>query len=183
MLRFRGSSGIRPRAERSPEDPPGHAQSLRRFPPQRVCSLAGHLHKPADICRTLLGVLDVERSAVQPLRVVTKLTEATVAVEAEDPTHTSGRVIVVDVFWIGPIADGAHITLLADQVLDLGRADPIAPLQVVVTRAPVQPLTRFITSRVVTGLAVRGKAVLGPAVSREFGKRFVLLAVRTALHT
>jgi hypothetical protein len=65
------------------------------------------------------------------------LTEATVAVEAEDPTHPSGRVIVVDVFWIGPIADRAHITLLADQVLDLGSTDPIAPLQVVVARADV----------------------------------------------
>jgi hypothetical protein len=85
-----------------------------------------------DVGRTLLCVFDVERGAVQPIRVVAELPEATVAVEAKDASNLTRRVVVVNMVGPRSLADGANAALLADKVFDLRCAEAVAPLQVIV---------------------------------------------------
>jgi hypothetical protein len=103
-----------PSALTSAEGLPRHAQSLRRTPPQRAGPLPGRSGEPADFCRTLLGVFDVERGAVKPMRIVSELAQSAIAVEAEDAPHATRHMIVVDVLRIGLGADRASATLATD---------------------------------------------------------------------
>jgi hypothetical protein len=90
------------------------------------------MYELPDVSRTLLCVFDVERRAVQPLRVVAELPQSAVAVEAQNASHTTRRVIVINMVRPGSLADGARTALLTDQVFDVGCTEAVAPFQVIV---------------------------------------------------
>jgi hypothetical protein len=91
-------------------------------------------------------------------------------------------VIVVDVLRVRLVADRADAALVANQVVELVDADAVAPLQVIVTIAAVQPILRLAPTSVMAWLAIRMPPVTHPLVPRKFFEGFVLAAVRTALH-
>jgi len=88
---------------------------------------------------------------------------------------------VVHVFRGGFTADGAQALLLLEHPVGVGRADPVAPHEVVVPAAAVEPLTGLLSAHVVAGLAVDVPPVLCAPVAREVLQRQNLLAVTAAL--
>src|SRR5512132_4079419 len=90
--------------------------------------------------------------------------------------------IVVDMLWIGLVADRADTALVAHELVELYRSYPVAAAQVVMTPAAIEPLTRLTTARVMAKLAIRRVAALRSAVARKVGQRLVLQTVGTPLH-
>jgi hypothetical protein len=80
-------------------------------------------------------VLDVERGQVQQERIVLELTKATVAVEAEEGSHRTGGVVMVDVHGRCRSADRAHPFLSIKKVISLCCRDAVSPREVVSPRA------------------------------------------------
>lgn len=92
--------------------------------------------------------------AGQMTGVVAELSEPAVAVEAEYPADVPGLVVMVHMLRVCRLADGAEPTLLGEQLIELGLADPVPPPQVVLTTAAVEPCLRRFRPHVVAGLAV-----------------------------
>jgi hypothetical protein len=90
--------------------------------------------------------------------------------------------IVIDVFRVLACADRAYAGLQTDQFVDLGRADPVSALEVIVARSAVQTLRALFAPGVVTRLAVGVAPVLVVAVARELLEGLPLTAVGAALH-
>jgi hypothetical protein len=91
----------------------------------------------------------------QMISVVPELPEATIAVEAEHTANFAGVVIMIDMIRLVATANRTLPALGTNDLIDLGRTNPVAPLQVVVARATVQSILRLTASCVVTRLAVR----------------------------
>jgi hypothetical protein len=140
------------------------------------------MYELPDVSRTLVCVFDVERRAVQPIRVVAELPEATVAVEAKDAANAARGVIVVDMLGTWFPAYRTDVTLLAYKLVELCGADAVAALQVVVARPSVETFLRLFATRVVTGLAVGVSTVSRAAITGKLREWLVSSAVRTALH-
>jgi hypothetical protein len=115
----------------------------------------------------LRGFFYVERGAIKPLWIVTELPEPAIAAEAQNSTNATREVIVIDVFGRRPVADQAHVALLSNQLLDLGRANAVATLEVIVAGASVQTLSRLVASRVMAGFAIGRNATLCSPVARK----------------
>jgi hypothetical protein len=124
----------------------------------------------------------VERGAVQPLSIVTELSESAVAVEAQDTANAGSRTIVIDVFGNRLAADRADTALVADHLVDFVSANPRSTLQVIMTIASVKPIFGFTSTSVVARLAVGMSTVSHPLVTRELFEGLILPAVKTALH-
>jgi hypothetical protein len=75
--------------------------------------------------------LDVVGGRSQDLRVVAELTQPTVAVEAQDRSHSARGMVVVDMSGGRRLADGTYAVLLPKQVVRLGCRNPVAPREVV----------------------------------------------------
>jgi len=126
--------------------------------------------------------IQVVRGVQQAILIITELPEPTVAVEAQDPAHLAGHMVVIDVLRIGTAAHGTHATLRFDDLVDLRRADSIPTFEVVVPTSSVQPVLALLAARVVAGLAVRVPAITGISIARELVERLPLSSVRTPLH-
>src|SRR4051812_29930364 len=89
-----------------------------------------------------LGVLaEVLDGELHHVDVVLELTETGVAVEAQDPAHLAGLVVVVDVRPLErPFANRTHPTLDLDHRRDVGVTNPVATNQVVVPSAAIEPV-------------------------------------------
>jgi hypothetical protein len=74
---------------------------------------------------------------VHPVDVISEFPETGVAVEAQYPAHSTGRVIVVDMLRVKPSAYRANPTLVGKKLAELGLTDPVPMPQVVLPRAAV----------------------------------------------
>jgi hypothetical protein len=74
--------------------------------------------------RVLLYICDRPSNQV---RVIVKGTHCRIAEEADDPAHGTGLVIVIDLFCFSSTTHGTRTALLSNELVDLIRADPIAP--------------------------------------------------------
>jgi hypothetical protein len=126
--------------------------------------------------------LDVVDGVGQTLRIIRKLAQATVAIEAENTSNFTGIMVMVDLIRIVSTANRTHIRLLLDQLVNVSSADSVSSLEVVVARSAVQTLARFRATSVVTGLAVGVAAILRVAVPRELLEGLPLTAVGASLH-
>jgi hypothetical protein len=128
------------------------------------------------------GAIEVQRGADQPVTVIAELTEAAVAVEAENSAHFAGPMIVVDVFGIWSQTHDTDATLRLDELIELVGTDAVSTLQVIVTTTAVQSIAGFLAAGVVACLAIRVATISQTSVARELLRRLPLFAVRTALH-
>jgi hypothetical protein len=125
-------------------------------------------------------LLEIVEGLSEQLNVVAELAEAAIAVEAEDPPHGSGAMIVIDVLGFVLVADRADATLLKLQPLDLHRIHAIASLQMERSGTPVVLHAILTRDSIVARLAIRHPTGPAGAVARKLVDGFELAACRTA---
>jgi hypothetical protein len=76
-------------------------------------------------------VLDVEHGHLQDRRIVLELPEPAVAVEAQEGSHGTGRMIMINMDCRRRSADGTESLLSGEHVVGLSGCDPVPPLQVI----------------------------------------------------
>jgi hypothetical protein len=69
-----------------------------------------------------------------------------VAEQTDDPSYLAGCVVVIDLLGFSDAAHGAKPTLLPNELVDLGSADSVALLQMVVTLAPTVVASQGLTT-------------------------------------
>jgi hypothetical protein len=127
MLRFARRDGPGASTLRPSEEPlRRHTRSLRRTPPQRPDPLLGELRRTRSLSRARVRPVEVELGPHEPIHVVPELPQPAIAVEAQNPADPTCRVFVVHVVRVRPVADRAHPTLIADQLIDVISADAVA---------------------------------------------------------
>jgi hypothetical protein len=84
---------------------------------------------------------------------------------------------MVNVFRVVRATDRAHPALLRQKLLNLALPDPVPVPQVILPRAPIQPLLCLHTPLVVTRLAIAAEATFAGAVPGKLRKGFDRLAV------
>jgi hypothetical protein len=92
------------------------------------------------------GSLQICDRTGEELRTVPELAQTAVAVEAQYPAHPSGPMIVIYVLGVGHTTDGTHAALLGQEGIDLELTDAVAPPQVILPAAAVQPQPRFLAA-------------------------------------
>ena len=75
--------------------------------------------------------------------------------------------IVINVLGIGASADGAPATLLRQQLVELGLADPVTPPKVVLPRPAMGTKFRLLAPSVMAWLAVPAMSAGVAAVTRK----------------
>jgi hypothetical protein len=88
--------------------------------------------------------------------------------------------IVINVLGIGASADGAPATLLRQQLVELGLADPITPPKVVLPRPAMETKFRLLAPSVMARLAVPAMSAGVVAVTRKVREWLGLRAIWTA---
>lgn len=99
-------------------------------------------------------LLEVGARAAKSCHVVGELTESPVAREAQNSSHASTRVIVVEVSRSIGAADCAGTTLAQKKPFHFGRINPVSPAQHEIPNRAVMLLPILAGNPVVTGPAV-----------------------------
>src|SRR4051794_1590604 len=112
---------------------------------------------------------------------IAELPKRTVAVEAEQTTDASIRVIMVHVLRFGGLANSADAVLLSKHLVEVFDGDPVPTPQVIVPRTTVQ-VAIFPTDPVVAGLAITAEARLLGLVPRIGIECLNFVTFRTPFH-
>jgi hypothetical protein len=83
--------------------------------------------------RVLLHICDRPSNQVG---VIVKGTHGGIAEKADDPAHGPGLVIVIHLFGFSSATYGTQTALPSNELVDLIRANPVTPHQMVVALAP-----------------------------------------------
>jgi hypothetical protein len=101
-----------------------------------------------------LEPLQVGDRVVEQNGIVKELGKPAVAVEAKYSPHSTGCVVVIDVFGLAGLADGADTVLLKDQPLDRHGVEVVTAAEMELPSGAVVFLVVSATNTVVAGLAV-----------------------------
>jgi hypothetical protein len=113
------------------------------------------------------------------LDLVANVAERLVAVEAQHPSHLSGRMIVIDMFRVRLSTARAPPALGSQHLVDVDLTNAVSAPQVDLPRAPIVLDRVFSGLVVVARLAVAATTRLRPATSRKVIVRLVSRTTRT----
>jgi hypothetical protein len=102
------------------------------------------------------------------VRVLHKLGDSTIAIEAEYAAYRTGCVIVIDVMGPGGKAEGAEVSLLQYQPIDRHVVNAISPLQMKAASRAMVLQAVCSHDPVVTRLAVVGEAIFRRPITGKF---------------